>query len=227
MAESEKGDADMTGGPDVRIPPDWDDAAAQVADAAARRVLVLGAADVGKSTFCRFLLGHLRARGRRTALLTTDVGQKTVGPPACLTLAGADRSALFFVGTTDPVRGWRRILDGTGVLLDATESDVTVINTSGLLAGPGRRLKADKIAVVRPDLLMALGSGSDLERVVGDHASVPVVRLTECSQSAVLARKLLAHPGVKLTREGRACVVVQRQEDLNEVDGATSPRAAG
>src|SRR3954451_21991417 len=66
-----------------------------------RHALVLGAADVGKSTFCRFLLGHLRARGRRTALLDTDVGQKTVGPPACVTLAGADRSALFFVGTTD------------------------------------------------------------------------------------------------------------------------------
>src|SRR3954469_5145642 len=177
-ASSQEGRYRMNGGPDVHIPPDWDDAAAQVADAAVRRVLVLGAADVGKSTFCRFLLGHLRARGRRTALLDTDVGQKTVGPPACVTLAGAERSALFFVGTTDPVRGWRRILDGTGVLLDATESDVTVINTSGLLAGPGRRLKADKIAVVRPDLLIALGSGSDLERVVGDHASVPVVRLT-------------------------------------------------
>src|SRR3954471_17534880 len=49
----------------------------------------------------------------------------------------------------------------------------------------------------------------------------------ERRQSAVLAREFLAHPSVKLTREGRACVVVQRKEDLNEVDGVYSLALSG
>ncbi len=85
----------MNGGLDVQIPPDWDDAAARIANGGLRRVMVLGAADGGKSTFCRFLLDELRARDRRAALLDADIGQKTVSPPACVTLAEADRSTLI------------------------------------------------------------------------------------------------------------------------------------
>src|SRR3954469_18523634 len=48
----------------------------------------------------------------------------------------------------------------------------------------------------------------------------------ERSQSAVLARELLAHPSVKLTRERCASVVVQGQEDLDQVDGAIRRAAA-
>jgi polynucleotide 5'-hydroxyl-kinase GRC3/NOL9 len=52
-----------------------------------------------------------------------------------------------------------------------------VANTGGLLAGAGRRLKAAKIAAVRPDLLVALGESADLEAVLSDHGMVPALRL--------------------------------------------------
>src|SRR4051812_26486856 len=51
------------------------------------------------------------------------------------------------------------------------------------------------------------------------HRPSAGARVNAVKKSAVFARELLAHPGVKLTREGRACIVVQREENLNEVDG--------
>src|SRR3954468_1978716 len=119
-----------------------------------------------------------RAKGRKAALLDTDVGQKTVGLPACVTLAKADRSTLVFIGSVEPVRGWRRVVGGTRVLADEADLDLVITNTSGLLAGPGRRLKADKIAAGQPDLLIAIGGGSALEQVISDHPVVPALRLT-------------------------------------------------
>jgi len=106
-----------------------------------------------------------------------------------------------FVGTTDPVRGWRRIVDGTRTLANAVKADLTVVNTSDLLAGPGRGLKADKIAAVQPDLLIALGGGSDLERVVGDHAAVPALRL---ARSPAARRKTKAARRVARQRAFRS-----------------------
>ena len=163
---------------DLHVPPDWRDAAARIAHKDVRRVMVVGAADVGKSSLCRFLLGEASARGRTAALLDTDVGQKMIGPAACMTLAEVSSGKLVFVGTIDPVRGWRRVVEGTRVLAQTVDSDLVITNTSGLLAGPGRRLKAEKIAAIRPDLLIAIGGGSDLELIISDHPAVSALRLT-------------------------------------------------
>ncbi len=163
---------------DLRVPTDWSDAAARITEEDVRRVMVLGAADVGKSTLCRFLSQKVDATGRSAAFLDADVGQKTVGPPACVTLVEGNRSKLVFVGTTDPVRGWRRVVDGTRVLANAIGSCLTIVNTGGLVGGPGRRLKADMIAAIRPDLMVVIGGGSDLDHIIANHPNVSALRLT-------------------------------------------------
>src|SRR5215211_2632557 len=88
------------------VAPGWRAAVMDIMHQDVRRVMVIEAADVGKSTFCCVLLGPARASGRTAALLYTDVGQKTVGPLACVTASEEGGSRLVFVGTTDPVRGW-------------------------------------------------------------------------------------------------------------------------
>jgi polynucleotide 5'-hydroxyl-kinase GRC3/NOL9 len=138
---------------------------------------VLGARDTGKSTFCRFLADAGPQAGRSTALLDTDVGQKMIGPPACVTMSDAHGLSLAFAGTTNPVLGWRRLIDGMHRLVQRTDADVLVVNTSGLLAGPGRRLKAAKIDELRPDLLIVLGEDPVLEAIAGDRPALPVLRL--------------------------------------------------
>jgi polynucleotide 5'-hydroxyl-kinase GRC3/NOL9 len=141
-------------------------------------VLVLGAADRGKSTLCRFLVERAAGCGRSAALLDADVGQKTVGPPACVTAGDRGGATLFFVGTTNPVRGWRRLIEGTRRLAQGLDAELVIANTSGLLAGPGRRLKAAKIEAFQPNLLIALGDDPDLAAIVNDHPAVPALRLS-------------------------------------------------
>jgi len=170
-------------GLEIDVPADWADAARRLAEGRPRRVLVLGPPDAGKSTLCRFLLHEAAAAGRAVALVDADVGQKTVGPPACVTLGrpgeaeAVELAGLAFVGTTDPVRGWRHLLAGLGHLTAEARADLLLVNTGGLLAGPGRRLKAAKIGALRPDLLVALGSDPGLEALLDDHAGLQVLRL--------------------------------------------------
>jgi polynucleotide 5'-hydroxyl-kinase GRC3/NOL9 len=125
------------------------------------------------------------AGSRRPALLDADLGQKIVGPPGCVTL-GLPRpegrlalESLTFVGTTDPVRGWTRVAEGIVQLASESEgrSDLLVMNTGGFLSGAGARLKAAKIAALRPDLLIAIGSDTALDALIEAHLALPCLRL--------------------------------------------------
>ncbi len=161
----------------LHIPPAWAEGAARIRRDGIRSALVLGAIDAGKSTLCRFLADEARQAGRSAALLDADLGQKTVGPPACVTMEDPHGLKLAFAGTTNPVLGWSRLMAGIQRLAHATDADFIVTNTSGLLAGPGRKLKAAKIALLRPDLLIALGDGPDLDAILGDHSGATILRL--------------------------------------------------
>lgn len=68
-------------------------------------------------------------------------------------------------------------MTGTGRLADEAAADLLLVNTSGLLARAGRRLKAAKIAAVRPDLLVTLGTDPPLLDVLADHPAIPTLRL--------------------------------------------------
>lgn len=172
----------------VDVPADWADAARRICRSGFGRVLILGPADVGKSTFAQFLMKAARNVDRRAALVDADVGQKTVGPPACVTLGYLDGdtpvlSSLAFVGTTNPVHGWQRLIQGVGRMIDTADADLVVVNTGGLLAGPGRRLKAAKIAAAQPDLLVVLGHDPMLESILCDNERRPSLRLAPSPQA--------------------------------------------
>lgn len=170
------------------VPADWT-AATETILGRCRRVMVMGPPDAGKSSFCRALLGAAAAAGRSAAIIDADVGQKFVGPPAAITSAfAASPSALeslVFVGATDPVRGYSRVVLGITDLLALADAELSVVNTSGLLSGPGRRLKAAKIASVAPDLIVAVGRDRSLNQILSTHEHVPSLRV----ESSPLARR--------------------------------------
>lgn len=138
-------------------------------------VLVVGAADRGKSTFCRWLVGELARAGRRTGWLDGDVGQPCLGSPTTQSLALVGRpfdglpvpEAAFFVGNTSPrghmlpaLVGLRRLRDlaqGRGV-------EIQVVDTTGLVAeeGGGGALKRWKIELLEPALVVALERDGEL-----------------------------------------------------------------
>jgi polynucleotide 5'-hydroxyl-kinase GRC3/NOL9 len=148
-----------------------------------RTVILVGGLDSGKSTLSRALLRAAVDAGRPAAFVDADVGQKTVGPPATITLkmiggqgdlepaSLAQEDALSFVGSTSPdghllpvVTGvaslYRRALDGG--------ADFVVVDTSGLVSGVyGQILKYHKIEMLRPDLVVGLQRGEELLPLLG------------------------------------------------------------
>jgi polynucleotide 5'-hydroxyl-kinase GRC3/NOL9 len=165
----------------MQIPADWLRAAEAIAERHARRVLILGPVDAGKSTFARFLLENAAERGAVAVVLDADVGQKSFGPPACITLSEPGvltLDSLVFVGATNPLRRFRRTIDATRAVADAASGDLLIVNTSGLLAGAGRALKRAKIAAVRPDALVVLGAHPALTPIVNDHGAIPVLHVS-------------------------------------------------
>jgi polynucleotide 5'-hydroxyl-kinase GRC3/NOL9 len=168
----------------LEVPSEWRETAAEILRSGARRVLVAGPADAGKSTFCRTLLAEAAASARTAELLDADIGQKLVGPPACVTLgtasgAGCALRGLVFVGTTNPLRGWRGVIGGTDILAEAARAELLVVNTGGLVSGAGARLKRHTIAVVRPEIVVFAGDAPCVAQG-SDLASEPqVVRLPQ------------------------------------------------
>lgn len=143
-------------------------------------VLVIGATDAGKSTFCRFLIDAALAQGLKTAFVDADVGQSQIGPPTTIGMkffapemvpiqldGSADR--LYFVGDLSPRAHSLEALTGTRLMVDSareTEADFIVVDTTGYIHDPPAVfLKQHKIELIRPHHLVGIGRAIELERI--------------------------------------------------------------
>jgi polynucleotide 5'-kinase involved in rRNA processing len=139
--------------------------------------MVLGAPDTGKSTLCRYLVFRAYLKGHQAALVDLDLGQSHLGPPATLGLGlfpprrpgddGLHPEGLYFIGRTSPVGSILEVVVGCRVLVDLALSQGytrVVVNTSGLVQGPGAlRLKRAQAELLHPTLLLALQRDRELE----------------------------------------------------------------
>jgi polynucleotide 5'-hydroxyl-kinase GRC3/NOL9 len=144
-------------------------------------LLVVGASDVGKSTFSRYLYGRLCAGSVRTAFLDGDPGQSTLWPPTTITLAigragetvfpPQGRTLHWFVGATTPRGHMLPLLVGAARLVQAAYeagAEAVVYDTSGLI-GPvegGLTLKLAKVDLLRPSAVFAIQRRGELERLL-------------------------------------------------------------
>ena len=159
--------------------PVHDDLAARLADAGGV-VMMIGAPDTGKTTFTRMLVGSAVDLGQTVAYVDSDLAHPTVGPPTCVglkwlrsrddlqTLATADD--LRFVGEIAPDRFRLPQVAAVASLVDSAraKADLIVIDTSGTISGvTGQTLKYHKVELVRPDIVVALQRGSEMEPLVG------------------------------------------------------------
>ena len=147
-------------------------------------VLVIGATDVGKSTFCRFLIERGVARGLKVGFVDADVGQSQIGPPTTIGLKvfapnGSMESLaeiaskpddLYFVGWTSPERHLLQCVAGTRLMVDAalkTGADFIVVDTTGYVEGDTAGvLKQHKIELVKPTHLICLHRSRELDTIV-------------------------------------------------------------
>jgi polynucleotide 5'-hydroxyl-kinase GRC3/NOL9 len=148
-----------------------------------RTAILIGGLDSGKTTLSTALLRAAVQAGRAAAYVDADVGQKTVGPPATITLklirgasdleaaSLAEADALSFVGSTSPEGHLLPVVTGVATLhqLALEEgAEFVVVDTSGLVSGVyGQILKYHKVEMLRPDLVVGLQRGEELQPLLG------------------------------------------------------------
>ena len=148
-----------------------------------RTVVLLGGIDSGKSTLARSMLRAALGAGRPSAYLDADVGQKTVGPPATVTLRMlrspdelasetlAIADAMSFVGSTTPDGHLLSVVTAVARLYQRARdegAEFVAVDTSGLVSGVyGQILKYHKIELLRPDLVVGLQRGEELQPLLG------------------------------------------------------------
>ena len=143
-------------------------------------VMLVGASDTGKTTLARKILAEAVATGRAAAFIDADVGQTTVGPPTCVGLKYVSTrahleeleraDALRFVGSVSPDGLVLPQVIATSTLVDKARhsADAIVVDTTGSISGiVGQTLKYSKVELCRPDLVVALQRGGEMEPVVG------------------------------------------------------------
>ncbi len=144
-------------------------------------LLVIGAPDVGKSTFARYLYQRLCTELRCVAYLDGDPGQSTLGPPTTMTLAvGRVEDKSFpprgrywrsFVGAVSPRGHMLPMLVGASQLIQMGQearAEVIIYDTSGLVdpAQGGTALKLAKIDLLRPAVVFAIQRANELESLL-------------------------------------------------------------
>jgi polynucleotide 5'-hydroxyl-kinase GRC3/NOL9 len=167
-------------------------------------MMIVGASDVGKSTFSRYLFKRLCTIYSRVAYLDGDPGQSTLGPPGTMTLAMANNGDdtfpprglrwRKFVGSVSPVGNMLAVLTCAARLLEAAreaEAQAVIYDTTGLIepARGGIHLKLAKIDLLRPAVLFALQREQELKTLLLPLRRRRHILVLEFSPSSVAQRR--------------------------------------
>jgi len=199
----------------IEVPPGWP---SLEPGRLAGTILVLGAADRGKSTFVRWLVGQLLHTHRRVGWLDGDIGQSTLGVPTTLNLAILERGAgemlrplkSFFVGAVSPRGHMLPLLVGAQRLQQqAAEGGATalVVDTTGLVAAEvgGGALKEWKIELLRPQNVIAIQRDGELEHILAPLRLERRIRLHVLEPAAAVRRRSPEERAARRARLFSAC----------------------
>ncbi|MBC7326538.1 hypothetical protein H5T87_00280 [bacterium] len=162
-----------------QLHPQWQEVGEKIAREGGV-ALVLGAVDVGKSTFCAAVAFYALNFYQKVAVVDADIGQSDIGPPGTIglgfahpemmSLSDIPLSALYFVGDISPQGHFLDMVVGTEKMVrKALElgAELVLVDTTGLVSGmPARKLKSFKIEAIRPNHLVALQRGIEVEHIL-------------------------------------------------------------
>ncbi len=162
-------------------------------------IMVLGAADVGKSSFCTYMVNKLVDAKSRVAILDGDIGQSDIGPPACVGYAVASSPITelynlrlqngYFVGVISPVKAIAQTLKGLTCLIteaQAKQVDYVLVNTDGFVSGDvAISYKLSLIKELKPDVVVGLQLQGELDPLLS-YLGGGGVMIVEPSQAVSL-----------------------------------------
>ncbi len=165
------------------IPSSWLRAAERVlASKKPEIIMIVGAADSGKTSLCTYLANSAVKNKRRVAVIDADLGQSDIGPPATVGLAYLKKpikdlfnikaSEVCFVGSTNPSGASARVLNCIVFFKNTAfqhNADFLVINTDGWIEGKEAvDYKWNLATAVTPNVVMGLGSEKELEPMLSN-----------------------------------------------------------
>lgn len=146
----------------------------------ARVAMLMGGVDTGKTTLALEAARLALHAGRTVAFVDADIGNSTVGPPACVGLKVmrgptdlervTEPDHLHFVGTISAGRLVLQQVVATAAVVDRARdaADLVILDTTAVISGvAGETLKYHKAELCRPDKVIALQRGGEMEPVVG------------------------------------------------------------
>lgn len=175
-----------------QVNPDWRKLASQVVKPQ-QIVLVIGATDAGKSTFCRFLADFALAKGFKVACVDADIGQSQIGPPTTIGVKSfvpivesaqnrvenrivfdGTADQLYFVGDVSPNGHFLETLTGVRLMVDSAreaDADFIIVDTTGYVHNPPAViLKQHKIELIRPNHLVCIGRSTEFEQITACYS---------------------------------------------------------
>ncbi len=193
------------------IPEEWDVLATQIAKEKKKgqlyKVLVLGEVDTGKTFFSTYLANRLLSKVGKTAILDTDTGQSDIGCPGCfgmlvlkkpeVFLADLEPTHQYLIGAHSSGLHFLPALTGLMHMLYKAEkdADALIIDTTGWVQfDGGRAIKKAKLDMVKPDKVVLMQRGNELEHLVKHLPDEKVVRLPvskKASPTSQMDRKSL------------------------------------
>ncbi|WP_456326738.1 Clp1/GlmU family protein [Palaeococcus sp. (in: euryarchaeotes)] len=142
-----------------------------------RIIFVMGDVDTGKSTLVAYLANNL-LHEFKIAIIDADIGQKSILPPATISLAFPERrfgsfseltpKKSYFIGSTTPNQFFGEAVVGLKRLVDLAlrRAEIVVVDLTGYVRGAGEELKRLKIEAIHPDMILALQREGELENIL-------------------------------------------------------------
>ncbi len=164
------------------IPDSWTAAINLIESEKTQIIMVLGASDCGKNTFCIALVNKLAKGKVKIAVIDGDVGQSDIGPPAAICFSLVHRpifdffdfmpQSVVFVGNTSPNGVSARILKGMANLNEEVRREQVshlIVNTDGWVSDEGAvDFKLHMAEIISPTVVVGIQRDRELEPILSE-----------------------------------------------------------
>jgi len=220
VSVGEKGSANDVEG--NTIPKSWENTV-QTALAIENKpaiIMIVGAIDVGKTSFCAYLANMALKAKRGVAIIDADLGQSDLGPPSTIGFSRITKPIrdpfeiraedIRFIGVTSPSSALNEAIDGIGEMVEKAKPsvDLLIVNTDGWVEDEDAvRYKLALAKRIKPNVLVGIQEQSELTFLMGALAEIQSISIE--SSPAVRKRdreerKILRELGYKKYLKGAA-----------------------